>query len=127
MGGTFGRMPQARYARLSAAATHPAGARPNKCIIIIVTDGGQSPLDNNNNIYLVRPARGGGLHRGPHLSVAVMPTGPLGSLTACKLHALPKCSNRVGTIRGSFETMPAGPDRIPAVETRPPAIISYIG
>jgi hypothetical protein len=34
MGGTFGRMPQARSARLSGAATHPAGARPSKCIII---------------------------------------------------------------------------------------------
>jgi hypothetical protein len=31
----FGRFPQARYARLTGAATHPAGARPSKCIIII--------------------------------------------------------------------------------------------
>jgi hypothetical protein len=35
VGGLFGRMPQARYARLTGAATHPAGARRSKCIIII--------------------------------------------------------------------------------------------
>jgi hypothetical protein len=34
MGGTFGCMPQTRYARLSGAATHPAGATPSKCIIV---------------------------------------------------------------------------------------------
>jgi hypothetical protein len=35
-------MPQARYARLSGAANHPAGARPSKCIIsiIIIATGG---------------------------------------------------------------------------------------
>jgi hypothetical protein len=36
VGGLFGRMPQARYAELTGAATHPAGARPSKCIIIIM-------------------------------------------------------------------------------------------
>jgi hypothetical protein len=36
MGGTFGRMPQARYARLSGAATHPAGARPSISIILVL-------------------------------------------------------------------------------------------
>jgi hypothetical protein len=37
-------MHQARYARLTGAATHPAGARPSKCIIIIVKVGvGQAP------------------------------------------------------------------------------------
>jgi hypothetical protein len=29
-------LPQARYARLSGAANHPSGARPSKCIIIII-------------------------------------------------------------------------------------------
>jgi hypothetical protein len=42
-------MPQARYARLTGAATHPAGARPSKCIVIIVLSA-----PNNNAIYLAK-------------------------------------------------------------------------
>jgi hypothetical protein len=45
----------------------------------------KSRFENNNNIYLARPPRGGWLHRSEHLRVAVMPTGPLGSLTPRKL------------------------------------------
>jgi hypothetical protein len=40
---------------------------------------------NNSNVYLVRPPSGGWLHRSPRLRLAVMSTGPLGSLTPCKL------------------------------------------
>jgi hypothetical protein len=49
---------------------------------------------NNNNIYLVRPPRGGWLHRGSHLRVAGMPVVPLGSLTRCSV--VPFLSNHVG-------------------------------
>jgi hypothetical protein len=35
VGGLFGRLPKARYARFTGVATHPAGARPSKCIITI--------------------------------------------------------------------------------------------
>jgi hypothetical protein len=38
VGGLFGRIPQARHARLTGAAKYPAGARPSKCIIIIMLD-----------------------------------------------------------------------------------------
>jgi hypothetical protein len=44
-----------------------------------------------------------------------MPTRHLGSLTPSNRHD-------VGTTRGSFETMPAGPDRTPAAETWPPVL-----
>jgi hypothetical protein len=50
---------------------------------------------------------------------AVMPTGPLWILN---LHDLPRISNHVGTVRGSFETMPAGPDCISDAETWLPAL-----
>jgi hypothetical protein len=35
-------------------------------------------------MYLVRPPRGGRLHRGPGSRLACMPTDPLGSLAPCK-------------------------------------------
>jgi hypothetical protein len=38
------------------------------------------------------------------VSAAVMPTGPLGSLTPCSL-MIAKKSNHVGTVRGVLETM----------------------
>jgi hypothetical protein len=38
-----------------------------------------------------------------------------------KVPVFPKYSNHVGTIRGSFETIPAGPDRVSAIETWRPA------
>jgi hypothetical protein len=34
----------------------------------------------------------------------------------------PLPSNHVGTVRGSFETIPAGPDNCPDAETSPPAL-----
>jgi hypothetical protein len=33
-GSPFGRMPQARYARLTGAAIHPAGARPRNVLLL---------------------------------------------------------------------------------------------
>jgi hypothetical protein len=41
----LGRLPQALYVRLSGAATHPAGARPSKCIIRPV---GGAAFDNDH-------------------------------------------------------------------------------
>jgi hypothetical protein len=49
---------------------------------------------NYSNIYLVRPTRGGWLHRGSRLRVACMPVVPLGSLTPCSV--APCLSNHVG-------------------------------
>jgi hypothetical protein len=42
-------------------------------------------LNNNNNIYLVRPPRGGWLHRGSRLRVACIPVVPLGCVTPCSV------------------------------------------
>jgi hypothetical protein len=50
------------------------------------------------------------------ISEAVMPTGPLGSLTLCKARQY------VGATRGSFETIPAGSGDVPKTVSRPPAL-----
>jgi hypothetical protein len=58
---------------------------------------------------------------------AVMSAGPLGFLTPCSIHDCRSFNNHVGTVRGSFETMPAGPGRTPNIETWPPAIPEILG
>jgi hypothetical protein len=55
-------------------ASHPSAARNLERL----------DADNNNNIYLVRPPRGGWLHRSPRVRVAVCQPVPYGSLTPCK-------------------------------------------
>jgi hypothetical protein len=56
------------------------------------------------------------------VSAAVMPTGPLGSLTPCSL-MIPKKSNHVGTVRGVLEIIPADPTCAPETV---PLIITII-
>jgi hypothetical protein len=62
------------------------------------------------NICLVRPPRGGLLHRNPGFTAGSHANRPSRIL------------NPIGTIRGSFETMPAGPDHVSAAETWPSAL-----
>jgi hypothetical protein len=50
----------------------------------VLRGGGTTPTGELLNKHtLVRPPRGGWLHRGPHLRVAGMPVVALGSITPC--------------------------------------------
>jgi hypothetical protein len=53
--------------------------------VVVHRSPGVAIRSPNNNIYLVRPPRGGWLHRRSRLGVACMPVVPLGSLTPCSV------------------------------------------
>jgi hypothetical protein len=111
---------------------HPPLAGTRACLCFVGAFFSSSSISRNRNC----PSQFGFVRKPDHgfvkpircwvssngLKCLVNKLRPPRSFLPANRHDFPSPSNHIGTVRLSFETMPAGPDHTPAAETWPPAL-----